>query len=117
MLNWILLILLLIILVILLTWAFSKVFGRGEQTPASTNFEDTTEANRHAVGSGRINDIQFDVVARGYNQPQVDDVISHLQWQLEQARGNAAVQNTTPAPGIVDTEPQPADEEVQNRVV
>lgn len=106
MLNWILLILLLIIVVILLTWVFGKVFGRGEQTPAGSETDQTVEANRHAVGSGRIEDIKFDVVPRGYRQDQVDDVISHLQWQLEQSRGNAAAQNTTPAPGIVDAEPK-----------
>lgn len=100
MLNWILLILLLMIMIIFLTWVFSNVFGRGEPTLPAVASADTVRSNSHAIAAGKLDDIQFDLVPRGYRQDQVDAVIEELMTQLAQARG----MNSTPAPGIVDVE-------------
>lgn len=102
MLNWILLILLLLIMIILLTWVFAKVFGRGEATDVAVSNEETKEANARAIAEGRLDNIQFDLVPRGYRQDQVDAVIEDLMEQLAQARGT----QVTPAPGSVDAEPK-----------
>lgn len=84
--SWLLLILLLAAFTVLGIWLWGSVFGRGEVLPPLDPAE-TLEANRRAVGAGRIDDVQFELVPRGYRPEQVDDVIAHLTWQLSQARG------------------------------
>ncbi|HHU68412.1 hypothetical protein [Corynebacterium sp.] len=84
MLSWLLLIVLSAAFVVLGVWFWGSVFGRGELLEP-LDPQETLEANRHAVGSGRIDDVQFELVPRGYRPEQVDDVISHLTWRLREA--------------------------------
>lgn len=102
MLSWILLILLLIIMIILLTGIFSKIFGRGEPIEPAVSTAETIRNNSRAIAAGRMGEIQFDLVPRGYRQDQVDAVIEDLMAQLAKARGSYV----TTAPGTVDAEPK-----------
>lgn len=84
MLSWLLLIVLLAAFVVLGIWFWGSVFGRGEVLEP-LDPQETIEANRHAVGSGSLDEVQFDLVPRGYRPEQVDDVIAHLSWRLQQS--------------------------------
>ncbi|AQQ14958.1 hypothetical protein CGLAU_04920 [Corynebacterium glaucum] len=78
MLSWIMLIIALIVFSVLGLWLFSAVFGRGEALPPMMETADVKEANRRAVDEGRIDDIQLEVVHRGYRMDQVDALIAQL---------------------------------------
>lgn len=82
---WILLIVVLLALIVLGTWFWGMIFGRGEVLEPIDDPATVREDNRLAVGAGRIDDVQFELVTRGYRPEQVDDVIAHLVWKLEQA--------------------------------
>ncbi len=82
--SWLLLIVLLIACVVLGVWFWGSVFGRGELLEP-LDPQATLEENRRAVGAGKIDDVRFDLVPRGYRPDQVDDVISHLTWALREA--------------------------------
>lgn len=85
MLPWILLIVVLLALIVAGTWFWGTVFGRGEVLPPIDDPATLREDNRRAVGRGQVDDVQFELVPRGYRPEQVDDVIAHLTWKLEQA--------------------------------
>lgn len=84
MLSWLLLIALLAAFTVLGVWFWGSVFGRGELLEP-LDPQETLEANRRAVGAGKIDDVQFELVPRGYRPEQVDDVIAHLTWRLHEA--------------------------------
>ncbi|AGF72134.1 hypothetical protein [Corynebacterium halotolerans] len=85
MLTWILLIVLLAALVVLGTFFWGKIFGRGEVLPPMDEPETVIEDNRRRVGAGQVDGIRFELVPRGYRPEQVDDVIEHLAWQVNEA--------------------------------
>lgn len=89
MLSWILLIVVLLALIIVGTWFWGAVLGRGEILPPIDDPDTVREDNRRAVGRGEVDDIQFELVPRGYRPEQVDDVIAHLTWKLAQANQEA----------------------------
>ncbi|STC70155.1 hypothetical protein [Corynebacterium pilosum] len=78
MLSWILLIIVVVAFVVLGTWAFGKIFGRGELLPPMEDTHDVIAHNRRAVHEGRIEDIELEVVPRGYRQDQVDALVATL---------------------------------------
>lgn len=78
MLSWIVLILSLVLFSMLGLWLFSAVFGRGEALPPMPPTADVRDANRLAVEEGRFDDIQLEVVHRGYRMDQVDALIAQL---------------------------------------
>lgn len=90
MLTWILLIVLLAALVVLGTFFWGKVFGRGEVLPPLDEPETVIEDNRRRVGAGQVDEIRFELVPRGYRPEQVDDVIEHLTWQINEAHRKIA---------------------------
>ncbi|GAA1173879.1 hypothetical protein CGLAUT_04810 [Corynebacterium glaucum] len=83
MLSWIMLIIALIVFSVLGLWLFSAVFGRGEALPPMMETADVKEANRRAVEEGRVDDIQLEVVHRGYRMDQVDALIAQLTGTSE----------------------------------
>lgn len=78
MLSWILLILALAVFALMGMWLFSAVFGRGEVLPPMEDTADVKDANRTAVEEGRFDDIQLEVVHRGYRMDQVDALLAQL---------------------------------------
>ena len=78
MLSWIMLIIALVLFSVLGVWLFSAVFGRGEALPPMEDTADVKEANRLAVEAGNFDDIQLEVVHRGYRMDQVDALIAQL---------------------------------------
>ncbi|QYH19932.1 cell division protein DivIVA [Corynebacterium aquatimens] len=78
MLSWIMLIIALVLFSVLGVWLFSAVFGRGEALPPMEDTADVKEANRLAVEAGTFDDIQLEVVHRGYRMDQVDALIAQL---------------------------------------
>lgn len=90
MVSWILLIVVLAALVVLGTWFWGSVFGRGEVLEPLDDPETLSRDNREAIESGRVQDVRFEVVPRGYRPEQVDEVIAQLTEQIEQARAEAA---------------------------
>lgn len=85
MLTWLLLIVVLAALVVLGTYVWGRIFGRGEVLPPLDEPREVIEDNRHRVGTGKVDDIRFEIVHRGYRPDQVDDVIDHLAWRLREA--------------------------------
>lgn len=81
MLSWIVLILSLVLFSMLGLWLFSAVFGRGEALPPMPPTADVREANRLAVEEERFDDIQLEVVHRGYRMDQVDALLAQLTGQ------------------------------------
>lgn len=77
-LSWIVLIAALIVFSVLGFWIFSALFGRGEALPPLEETADVKESNRAAVEEGRFDDIQLEVVHRGYRMDQVDALIAQL---------------------------------------
>ena len=78
MLSWIPLILALAVFALMGMWLFSAVFGRGEVLPPMEDTADVKDANRTAVEEGRFDDIQLEVVHRGYRMDQVDALLAQL---------------------------------------
>ena len=87
--SWVLLIVLLLAFTAVGIWFWGAVFGRGEVLPPLERGR-TRENNRQAVGSGDVGAIRFDLVHRGYRPEQVDDVIDHLVWRLNEAEETIA---------------------------
>ncbi|RNE48464.1 DivIVA domain-containing protein [Corynebacterium alimapuense] len=85
MLTWILLIVVLAAFVVLGTWFWGRVFGRAEVLPPIEDQQKLIENNRESIATGDLDSVRFEVVPRGYRPEQVDDVIAHLSWQIEQA--------------------------------
>ncbi|MDO4908256.1 MAG: DivIVA domain-containing protein [Corynebacterium sp.] len=91
--SWIFLIIVLIICAVIFVFAFSKIFGRGEeQQPLNSTV--VREDNTRAVESGDVDAIRFEVVLRGYRQDQVDAVIDQLIEENKRLR--ALVGNDEP---------------------
>lgn len=86
MVSWLLLILMLIAFIVLGTWAWGVLFGRGEVLEPVRDRAALEEANRAAVADGRVDDLRFELVPRGYRPEQVDAVIAEFTEQLAQAR-------------------------------
>ena len=80
MLSWIMLLLVLIALTVIGTWVWGSIFGRGEVMHLSLIHisEPTSE--------GRLDQVKFEVVPRGYRQDQVDDLLAQLEEQLSSAQ-------------------------------
>ena len=83
MLSWILLIVALAVFALMGMWLFSAVFGRGEALPPMEDTADVIDANRTAVEEGRFDDIQLEVVHRGYRMDQVDALLAQLTGTKE----------------------------------
>ncbi|WP_408910780.1 cell division protein DivIVA [Corynebacterium gottingense] len=81
MLSWIILILVLALFSVLGTLLASSIFGRGETQPPMPDTENVKAANRRAVEDGNFDDIQLEVVHRGYRMDQVDALIAQLTGQ------------------------------------
>lgn len=76
--SWLVLIFALILFSMLQMLLFSAVFGRGEKLPPMEETANVKEANREAVAEGRFDDIQLEVVHRGYRMDQVDALLEQL---------------------------------------
>ncbi|MEH0147988.1 cell division protein DivIVA [Corynebacterium sp. Q4381] len=81
--SWLVLILALILFSMLGMLLFSAIFGRGEALPAMEDTANVKAANREAVEEGRFDDIQLEVVHRGYRMDQVDALIAQLTGDAE----------------------------------
>lgn len=78
MLSWILLIIVVLALIVVGTWVFGRIFGRGELLPPMEESHSVIAHNQRAVREGRIDDIELEVVPRGYRQDQVDALLTSL---------------------------------------
>ena len=88
MLSWIVLIVVLIAFIVIGTWLWGSIFGPGTVMDPPDEPQKVLENNRVAAAQGRFEDVQFEVVPRGYRQDQVDDLLAQLEQELEAARKN-----------------------------
>lgn len=86
MLSWILLIVVLIAFIVIGTWVWGSIFGRGTVMDPPDEPQKVLENNRAAAAQGRFDDVQFEVVPRGYRQDQVDDLLAQLEQELVAVR-------------------------------
>ncbi|MDK4278906.1 DivIVA domain-containing protein [Corynebacterium accolens] len=86
MLSWIVLIVVLIAFIVIGTWLWGSIFGPGTVVDPPDEPQKVLENNRVAAAQGRFEDVQFEVVPRGYRQDQVDDLLAQLEQELEAAR-------------------------------
>lgn len=86
MLSWIVLIVVLIAFIVIGTWLWGSIFGPGTVMDPPDEPQKVLENNRVAAAQGRFEDVQFEVVPRGYRQDQVDDLLAQLEQELEVAR-------------------------------
>ncbi|MER0080417.1 DivIVA domain-containing protein [Corynebacterium sp. KPL2830] len=86
MLSWIVLIVVLIAFIVIGTWVWGSFFGPGTVMDPPDEPQKVLENNRAAAAQGRFDDVQFEVVPRGYRQDQVDDLLAQLEQELEAAR-------------------------------
>ena len=86
MLSWIVLIVVLIAFIVIGTWLWGSIFGPGTVMDPPDEPQKVLENNRVAAAQGRFEDVQFEVVPRGYRQDQVDDLLAQLEQELEAAR-------------------------------
>ncbi len=86
MLSWIVLIVVLIAFIVIGTWLWGSVFGPGTVMDPPDEPQKVLENNRAAAAQGRFEDVQFEVVPRGYRQDQVDDLLAQVEKELEAAR-------------------------------
>ena len=86
MLSWIMLLLVLIALTVIGTWVWGSIFGRGEVMYPLDEPQKVRENNRAALREGRLDQVKFEVVPRGYRQDQVDDLLAQLEEQLSSAQ-------------------------------
>lgn len=84
MISWLLLVIVLLALTAIGIWFWGAVFGRGEVLEPLDR-DATREANRRAVEGGDIDDVEFEIVPRGYRPEQVDEVIEGLWRRLAEA--------------------------------
>ncbi|MBC3186149.1 DivIVA domain-containing protein [Corynebacterium sp. zg-331] len=80
---WMLLIVVLCALTVVSTWAWGRIFGRGEVEAPVVNTSSVREHNRAALSRGELDDVRFDLVIRGYRPDQVDEVIETLWQRIE----------------------------------
>ena len=113
MLSWIVLIIALALFAALGFTIFSQVFGRGEAVPPMMSTEDVNEANRRAVEDGNFDEIQLEVVHRGYRMDQVDALIAQLTGQNSQEN---VLKDPAPFGSIPASETDSEVESIQNRV-
>lgn len=73
-----LLIVVLAALAVLGTWFWGSIFGRGEIMEPLDDPKTVTDDNIKAVDEGRIDDVTFELVPRGYRPEQVDAVLAEL---------------------------------------
>ena len=78
MLSWIVLIVVLIAFIVIGTWLWGSIFGPGTVMDPPDEPQKVLENNRVAAAQGRFDDVQFEVVPRGYRQDQVDDLLAQL---------------------------------------
>ena len=81
MLTWIFYVVVLAFLVLLFSVIFGPLFGPGSAKGARGR--DREQANAAALAEGRIDDVAFDVVSRGYRQDQVDALLEELRAQYQ----------------------------------
>lgn len=86
MLSWIVLIVVLIAFIVIGTWLWGSIFGPGTVMDPPDEPQKVLENNRVAAAQGRFDDVQFEVVPRGYRQDQVDDLLAQLEQELAAAR-------------------------------
>ena len=86
MLSWIVLIVVLIAFIVIGTWLWGSIFGPGTVMDPPDEPQKVLENNRVAAAQGRFEDVQFEVVPRGYRQDQVADLLAQLEQELEAAR-------------------------------
>lgn len=86
MLSWIVLIVVLIAFIVIGTWLWGSIFGPGTVMDPPDEPQKVLENNRVAAAQGRFEDVQFEVVPRGYRQDQVDDLLAQLEQELEAVR-------------------------------
>ncbi|KQB83735.1 DivIVA domain-containing protein [Corynebacterium oculi] len=87
---WILLIVVLCALTVVGTWAWGRIFGRGEVDGPMVEGARVREHNQEALDRGDLDDVRFDVVVRGYRPDQVDAVIESLWQRIESLEDRAA---------------------------
>lgn len=86
MLSWILLIVVLAALVVIGTWAFGRIFGRGEILRPADESKTVIAENRAALERGDFSAITFELVPRGYRQDQVDDLLAEVERRRQPAK-------------------------------
>ncbi|WJY67767.1 hypothetical protein [Corynebacterium auris] len=100
MLSWILLIVVVALVATLGFLLSARVFGRGEALEPLPAPPAVIEHNRRVLEDGRVGDVTFEVVHRGYQMDQVDAVIAQLTGQpYGRANVGRAPQPGVPAPG------------------
>lgn len=82
-LMWLLLILVLGALTVVGTWAWGRIFGRGEVDAPIMTGAEVSEHNRAALDRGDLDDVRFDLVIRGYRPDQVDAAMEALWQRIE----------------------------------
>lgn len=108
MLSWVLLILVIAAVALLGTRLSANIFGRGEVLPPMDEPHEVIDANRQAVAQGRFDDIELEVVRRGYRQDQVDALIEQLIGREE---ANTPAENESRI-GYTQIDPNPIDPNV-----
>ncbi|GAB3939664.1 hypothetical protein FHE74_01085 [Corynebacterium tapiri] len=86
MISWILLVIALVALTVLGTYFFGHLLGRGEVVRPIDDHVDHRARNVAAVLDRRLDDLQFELVPRGYRPDQVDAVIDALTMELARAK-------------------------------
>ena len=81
MLSWIVLIVVLIAFIVIGTWLWGSIFGPGTVMDPPDEPQKVLENNRAAAAQGRFEDVQFEVVPRGYRQDQVDDRLAQREQE------------------------------------
>ncbi|MCH6196345.1 DivIVA domain-containing protein [Corynebacterium mastitidis] len=89
-LMWVLLVVVLCALTVVGTWAWGRIFGRGEVEAPTEESPRVREKNREALARGDLDDVRFDLVIRGYRPDQVDAVIEELWRRVEDLEAQAA---------------------------
>ena len=87
MLTWIIYICILLALIVLFTVVFGLLFGRGETLPPfEEQIPDVGTHNEAAVREGRVDDIRFRTVLRGYRMDEVDRVVEAYEAKIARLR-------------------------------
>lgn len=83
MLTWIIYICILLVLIAVFTVVFGALFGRGESLPPfEEQIPDVAAHNDAAIRDGRVDDIRFRTVLRGYRMDEVDRVIGAYEAKV-----------------------------------
>ncbi|MBI8988385.1 DivIVA domain-containing protein [Corynebacterium meridianum] len=87
MLTWIIYICILLVLIVVFTVVFGVLFGRGETLPPfEEQVSDVRLHNDAAVREGRVDDIRFRTVLRGYRMDEVDRVVEAYEAKVADLR-------------------------------